>query len=64
MGGACGRGMEVLAGLAGRRVEGCLSSFEILYPLFLFPDDILELLVFVEGTIDADVGIVEDIPAV
>ena len=40
-----------------------LTFFQIFYPLLLFPKDILYLLVIVQDAIDADVGIVEDIPA-
>ena len=44
--------------------EGGLSFLEVPDPLFLFPEHILRLLVFIEQAIDADVGGVEDIAAV
>jgi len=37
--------------------------FEILYSLFLFPDHVLYLLVFVEQAIDVDIGVMHDVVA-
>ena len=38
-----------------------LAFFQIFYALFLFPKDVLYLLVVIQDAIDADVGIVDDV---